>query len=134
MVDKIPGLNGNTLSKSIERPEKIAAKEAKTRDLKLQKAARDFESIFIAQVIKAMEKTVPKSDLQGSANTLPSMLFSTTIGKAVADQGGVGLAEMIYRALKARDPVNKLDNPLLEITSPLDILNNVEGMALGQDD
>lgn len=134
-MDGIPGLKGISSLSSVEHPEKSTSVADKARDLKLRKAAKDFESIFIAQVIKAMEKTVPKSDLQSSSNTLPSMLFSTTLGKAVADQGGVGLSEMIYRSLKARDQLTESNLPMPEhLADPVDILGNMEGRALENDD
>lgn len=87
-------------SKIIESNPEISAK---IRDIKLKKAAKELEAIFIAQVIKAMEKTLPGGGIGGKRNNLVNMLFSSTIGKAIAEKGGVGLADMIYRSLKDRN-------------------------------
>lgn len=87
-------------SKIIESNPEISAK---IRDIKLKKAAKELEAIFIAQVIKAMEKTLPGGGISGKKNNLVNMLFSSTIGKAIAEKGGVGLADMIYRSLRHRN-------------------------------
>ena len=59
----------------------------KTRRLKLKEASRQMESSFLTIVFKAMEKTVPKSSLSGgSNNSLASMMFSTIMADAVAEQ------------------------------------------------
>ncbi|NOZ74635.1 MAG: hypothetical protein GXO90_04565 [FCB group bacterium] len=74
-------------------------REEKARDLALKKTSRDLEATFLTFLVRSMEKTVPKSELMGSKNTLSSMMFSSVIAQSMADQGGTGISEMIYRAL-----------------------------------
>ena len=75
-------------------------------DIQLREKCRDLEALFLTQLIKAMEKTIPQSTLFGSQNSLPGMLFSSTMGQAIAERGGLGLAEKIYRSL---DPEQRVE-------------------------
>jgi Rod binding domain-containing protein len=78
--------------------------KTRARDIQLRKKSTELEALFITQLFKAMEKTVPDGGLHGSKrNNLPSMLFSSVMGDAVAKQGGVGLSEMIYNSLKEKE-------------------------------
>ncbi|MBO8151521.1 MAG: hypothetical protein H0Z30_03410 [Candidatus Marinimicrobia bacterium] len=91
-------------SKIIKNSPEISAT---VRDIKLRKAAKEIEAIFIAQVIKAMEKSLPSESIGGKKNNLVNMLFSSTMGKAIAEKGGIGLADIIYKSLKSRDEFNE---------------------------
>jgi Rod binding domain-containing protein len=74
----------------------------KSKDLKLRAQAEELEAIFLSKLVKAMEKTIPKNE-SGSTNTLSSMMFSSEMGKAMAKNGGIGLAKIIYNSLKDKD-------------------------------
>ncbi|HMA62452.1 MAG TPA: rod-binding protein [bacterium] len=71
-----------------------------SRNIKLREKARDMESIFLSQMIKTMRKTIPDNPWGGSKNDLPSMMFSSVMGKAMAKSGGIGLAKKIFNSLK----------------------------------
>ncbi len=72
----------------------------KARDLKLKETSQQLEASFLNFVFKAMEKTIPKTSLTGgSDNSLSSMMFSSTMSDAIAEQGGIGLADQIYKSL-----------------------------------
>ncbi len=75
------------------------------RDAQMRQVSRDMEAVFLTQLFKVMAKTVPTGPLSGRKNTLPSVLFSSVMGKAVAESGGIGLAEVIYRSLREKDEV-----------------------------
>jgi Rod binding domain-containing protein len=106
--------------------------QAKIRDIQLREKSTELEALFITQLFKAMEKTVPDGGLFGSSkNNLPSMLFSSVMGEAVAKAGGLGLAPMIYNSLREKDlskisqqmnndPLIKSFNILSEMGSPKD--------------
>ncbi|RKY53453.1 MAG: hypothetical protein DRP89_06170, partial [Candidatus Neomarinimicrobiota bacterium] len=81
----------------------------KAREIKLRQKCKDLEGLFITQLFKAMEKTIPKSSLVGSKNTLSSMMFSSVMGEALANQGGFGLADVIFKSLKDKDEIINLD-------------------------
>ena len=66
---------------------------------KLKKACRDFEAIFIQQMLKAMRQTVQESDLfgKGSEKETFQSLFDEEWSKSLAQQGGIGIGKMLYR-------------------------------------
>jgi Rod binding domain-containing protein len=74
--------------------------------LKLQEAGKKLESVFITQLVKAMEKTIPRDENNGGSK-LSEMLFSSTMGKAIADKGGIGLADFIYKELSQKANISK---------------------------
>jgi len=72
-------------------------KQADVKDVKLEKSAKELEGLFLTFVLKAMEKTIPKEE--GNSNSVANMMFSTVLGKGIADQGGIGLAKFFYNTL-----------------------------------
>ena len=71
------------------------------RDPKMLEAARSFENQFIRQMISEMRKTVPQDELLG--NSMADDIFREQLDDKYADQwvdqGGIGLADMIYNQL-----------------------------------
>lgn len=76
------------------------------KDPKLVKSSKELEALFISYVLKSMEKTIPNND-SGEKNNLSKMMFSSVMGKEIAAQGGIGLADFIYKSL-AETGVNPL--------------------------
>jgi Rod binding domain-containing protein len=70
----------------------------------LRKAARDFESVFVAQVLKQMRETVHKEELfhGGPGEDLFEGLLDEEISKRIAGQGSMGVGELLYRDLSRR--------------------------------
>jgi len=102
-VDSISNIDQNIS----ENTRSVAFDQARAHDIQLRQKSTELEALFITQLFKAMEKTIPDAGLYGSKrNNLPSMMFSSVMGEAVAKQGGLGLSEMIYNSLKDKD----LDN------------------------
>lgn len=67
----------------------------------LNDAAKQFETLFVGQLLEAMRRTAPK----GGALT-PSrgeeqfrQLFDQEIAQRIADRGGIGIGEMLCRQL-----------------------------------
>ena len=90
-------------------------------DQKLRDASKQLEGQFLTFMLKAMEKTIQKSDDNDKSN-LASMMFSSVIADDVAKNGGIGLADYIYKALKENGsealknmPLNISGNPLPNI-------------------
>lgn len=84
-----------------------AGNEAGTKPLsaeeekKMREACRGMEALFLNMMLSKMRDTVPKSELTGSSsqeNIMRSML-DTEMTKNLAETGGIGLADMIYRQL-----------------------------------
>ncbi len=74
----------------------------KTEDTEsLYRACQDFESVFVAYLLKSMRKTVPKSEFMGggSREDMYLSMMDDEIARAVAKGPGIGLAASIYRQL-----------------------------------
>ena len=80
----------------------VQANQAEAKDLKLEKSAKDLEGLFLTFVLKAMDKTIPRES--ESSNSMANMMFSTVMGKGLADQGGMGLAQFFYNSLAQNSP------------------------------
>lgn len=67
----------------------------------LRQACEDFESVFVAYLLKSMRKTVPKTELMngGMSNDIYLSMMDDEIARAVAKGPGIGLAAAIYRQL-----------------------------------
>jgi len=99
------------------------------KDKKLAEASKELEAVFISYVLKAMEQTIPKDKDSGS-NNLAKMMFSSVMGKAIAEQGGIGLNEFIYKSLaeSGENPLHKI-----KMNSNLDALYHLNSFG-GTDD
>lgn len=67
----------------------------------LRQACEDFESVFVAYLLKSMRKTVPKNELMngGLSQDIYQSMMDNEIARAVAKGPGMGLAAAIYRQL-----------------------------------
>ncbi len=67
----------------------------------LEKACKDFESIFIDHMMREMRKTIPQDGLLdgGQAEQLYTGMLDTEMAKSISSQGGMGLASVLYRQL-----------------------------------
>ena len=68
-------------------------------DMHRRKVARDFESIFIHQIIDKMKETIPESDLADSSSQQIQSMYWSFLGDAIADKGGFGLWKQIYEQM-----------------------------------
>ena len=87
-----------------------------------RKAAREFETLFVGMMLKSMRETVGKDMLagKGQSEDIYRSMLDQEYAKAVAEQGGLGLAKMIEdQLIKQQDrkphPRNKAESG----TSPL---------------
>ena len=72
------------------------------QDQRLLEVARDFESIFLRQLLRQMRATVPRSNLVQASfgrEVFEGMRDDFLAGE-MSKSGGIGLAEMLYRQLK----------------------------------
>jgi flagellar protein FlgJ len=67
----------------------------------LQKATQDFESVLLNMVLKAMWKTIPKSDLFEKSNStqIYEGLMLSSLSEEMARNGGMGMAKVLYQQL-----------------------------------
>lgn len=87
-------------------PESSAVQRAKKaagtgKPDELQKVCRDFESIFIQQMMQQMRQTVPQNGLfsGGRAEQIYTSMLDGEMSKNFAQERGMGLSEVMYRQL-----------------------------------
>lgn len=102
------------LTNTIQAQDQTLKVSQEKKDEKLWKASQEMEGVFLSILVKAMEKTVPDGSLTGSKNSLSKMMFSSVMGKEIAENGGIGFAKQIYQSLKETgktdiDKLNTLD-------------------------
>lgn len=94
---QIEGLNPDPLARAAAKTPSQARDEAK-----LQEACQQFETLFLNQMLTQMRKTVGKSDFLGggqSEEMFTSMLDEER-AKAWSQDGGVGLAHILFQQMK----------------------------------
>lgn len=75
----------------------------KTKEAKLREACQGFESVFISQLFARMRATVPKDGLlHGHYEDQYYSMFDKAMSDKMAADGGIGLADMMYRQLKGK--------------------------------
>lgn len=110
---QINGLGSGTISAN-----SIAAKATKTDfaaklesaakqlpadqdDQKLRATCKEMESVFLNYMLTQMRSTVPKVTLMGdnSKTDIFQSMLDGELSKNMAQAGGIGIADMIYRQL-----------------------------------
>jgi len=73
-------------------------------DARLHQACQEFESIFIAYLLKSMRKTIPETDLiqSGLSRDVYISMMDEEVARSVARGRGIGLAEALYRQIKQK--------------------------------
>lgn len=95
---KIQGINTNSLGKAAAELPSVAGEDKKLKD-----TCKQFESLFLNQLLTSMRKTIPKSDLMGQENKEMEMydsMMDQEMSKAWASSDGIGLANMLYQQMK----------------------------------
>ncbi len=96
------------------------APKAEAPDPAMLKAAKDFESIFVRQMLKSVEKTTAAGmGTQASAgqSTYGSMIVDT-LSDSISKGGGLGLADVIAKSMMAAHPGLKAQNPAAGSAKP----------------
>ncbi len=73
-------------------------------DRALRQACREFESLLVAQMLKQMRASVPKSDLFGSREKeeMFQSMLDDELAKGMSEQGAFKLGDVIYDQLARR--------------------------------
>lgn len=68
---------------------------------KLEEACKDFESIFVNQLMKSMRKTVNKTGLidGGRGEEIFQSMLDEEYSKEIAKEGRLGISDMLFRQL-----------------------------------
>ena len=75
--------------------------ENKVQNNELKEACRDFEAIFIKQMLDSMKKTVPENSLMkgGMAEDIFEDMLYQEYASIISKSGDLGIAEMVYKQL-----------------------------------
>ncbi len=76
--------------------------DRKTKDLhSLRESSREFESMFVMEMFKAMRKTVPEDGLLGKdqSTEIYTEMLDTEIAKASTQGKGLGIGEAMYKQM-----------------------------------
>ena len=67
----------------------------------VQKAARDFESFFLSQMLESMFAGVPTAGMFGGgpAEGIYRSLMLQQYGRMISEAGGVGIADSVFREI-----------------------------------
>lgn len=72
-------------------------------DQKLMEACREFESLFVKQMLNSMKKTVPESDLMSGGmgeDIFEDMLYDK-YAQSISRTADLGIARMLYSELSS---------------------------------
>lgn len=85
-----------------QAPKKVAGRDPE----KIKDSAQQFEAVFIQQIFKEMRNTIPDDGLitRGNADDIYSQLQDAEAAKIMAQQGGIGLADLMLQQLLDEDP------------------------------
>jgi Rod binding domain-containing protein len=86
---------------------------------RLREVSKDFEAALLNIVMKEMQKTVDESGfVDDSASKQIRGMFWQFLSDTVADQGGAGIADNLYKdfcRMAKIDPASAEDTPKLEV-------------------
>jgi len=83
-----------------------AAAKPEAPDPKLLQAAKEFESIFVRQMLKGLEKTTAAgagTSASAGQKTYGSMIVDT-LSDSISKAGGLGLADVIAQSMAMSNP------------------------------
>ena len=86
------------------KPSQTEPADGQQDQVQLQRACNEFESVFIAFLLKEMRATVDKSGLidGGKSEQLYESMMDAELSRELASAGGFGLAKMLYDQLRGR--------------------------------
>ena len=83
----------------------VAGQKTEPGSPRLKRACSQFESLFIASMLKSMRKTVEDGGLIRESNEgkIFKSMFDENLALSIADSGGIGLGAMLFEQLNGRD-------------------------------
>lgn len=92
--------SGNRLDSQIRAAQNSSGEKRKSE---LKAAAQEFESLFVAYLLKAMRETIDESGLTdgGFGKTIYTELFDQEVSRCIARRGALGIADLIYEKITA---------------------------------
>lgn len=88
------------------RAEKTAQRPEGTDPDAVGEAAKQFESFFLAQILKNMRQTIPKDGLfeQGFSSEVYTEMLDQEYARSLSESGGIGLADVLERQFLGETP------------------------------
>ena len=82
--------------------EPVVNPDSNGKDERLFQACKDFEALFVKQMLDAMRKTVQKSDLtnSGMAEDIFEDMLYDEYSKKMTNTAGFGVANLLYKQMK----------------------------------
>lgn len=110
------GLNSSMYSASTSKVESLSGSlsnldQTNATDDELMDACKQFESYFVEQVLKGMEKTIDRADEEednGYFDMAKDML-TQEYASVITDNADIGIARMLYDSMK-RNTVSTVSN------------------------
>jgi len=68
----------------------------------LEKACKDFESIFLYTLLKTMRQSLPKTDGTGRSRDMYTSMGDLAVARSMAHGRGIGLGDMLFEQLRKR--------------------------------
>lgn len=83
--------------------QKLEAQVAPNVRKDLKESSKEFEAVFMAQMLKPMFEEINFNPMSGDRNSSQSDTYKGMLvdqmGKSLADHSGIGLAEPVYKTL-----------------------------------
>ncbi|OIO68421.1 MAG: hypothetical protein COW19_03760 [Zetaproteobacteria bacterium CG12_big_fil_rev_8_21_14_0_65_55_1124] len=107
-----------------------ATKDEQARDPKLWETCLKFEALLLQQMMTAMRKTVPKSELMpsGFANDMYNSMFDNVVSEAGSQRSTLGIASNMYRQLEQLHHI-KAEAPTAD--NRVDMHEQIRGVKYG---
>ena len=129
---KVSDQNTVVQQRNVQENKKIRDNPA-GQDRKLRKASRELEGMFLSILFKAMEKTIPRDQKEGAKINLAQMMFSTVMGEAIAEKGGIGLADFFYQTLQNSEQLSRLEELGTPALEKWDVLMKLKTLESGDE-
>lgn len=122
MSSIIGGLNDYTqYNKTDATSDKLSSKlnstdYANATDDELMDACKEFEAYFVEQVIKSMEKMIPRDEDSETSKYLNYFGDNITqeLAKTVSEQNDLGLAQTLYEQMKRNYGISEIPTVTVE--------------------
>lgn len=80
-----------------------------------KKIAKEFEGIFVRQLLERMQQSIPEDEEEDSSTKQIKSMFWSFLGDSIAENGGFGMWEDIYEKMpKSGDSGKPADQKLNE--------------------
>ena len=93
----LPQMEQNRLTSLMDRADDL---DKKNTNEELMSLSRQFESIFIHQLLKSMRSTIQKSGLfESHATRMYESMHDQELANLMSDKRSIGLADIVYKDL-----------------------------------